>query len=130
MAFNKVDLFEKTKALWPAQIDLSVMVINGRHVKGGQILVELYNRLESSFDENDHWNQIAIWAFYQCIWPFSSDYSEDDASIVLLIEDVTFEKFDEKMRENLLGDDCWKDEREIYIGADEIGKSGKGTKWV
>ena len=99
MAFNKVDLFEKTKALWPAQIDLGGMVINGRHVKGGQILVELYNRLETSFDEDDHWNQIAIWAFHQSIWPFSSDYSEDDAARVLLIGDVTFEMFDEKVRE-------------------------------
>ncbi len=119
MTFNKVELFEKTKALWPAQIDLGGMVINGRYVKGGQILVELYDHLEASFDENDHWNQIAIWAFHQSI----PDY--DDEHLVISTDDITFEKFDGNMRKNLLGDDCWILERKVYFGTDEIGKSGE-----
>lgn len=124
MSLNKVELFKKVKGLWPSQIDLGGMTINGRFIKGGQILVELYESVESSFEENDHWNQIAIWAFHQSM----PDY--DDEHSIIYIDDITFESFDENMKQNLLGDDCWISEREIYFGLNEGDESGKGSENV
>ena len=123
MMLNKKELFEYMKSLWPTKINLNGMVINGKKTKGLQILNEIYNMHEESFDVNDHWNQLAMWAFHQALWKLSQEQLESKLSFAYP-GSVTFEAFDQHMQENLLGNDCWAVERKIYFEDAQSGSNG------
>jgi hypothetical protein len=108
MSINKLELFEHVRSLWPQQINLGGMIVNNKHITGLQILNELYYEIEASFDINDHWHQLAIWAFHQAIPEPTSGES------IIYPKSVKFEIFDQKMRENL-EDESWAKERAEYL---------------
>jgi hypothetical protein len=113
MSINKLELFEHVRSLWPQQINLGGMIVNNKHITGLQILNELYYEIEASFDINDHWHQLAIWAFHQALWVYSEGRLNTGESTVHTA-DITFEIFDQKMRENL-EDESWAKERAEYL---------------
>ena len=109
---NKAELFKRTQALWPKSVDLtqsSSGIIEG--VTLAQLLNELYYSIEGTIDENDHWMQIAIWAYYQAI-----PKKTLDELLIVSPWDVSFEDFDKMMFQNLNGDECWVKERKIWNG--------------
>lgn len=107
--FTKKDLFNRTKKLWPLEINLSGQSFDDRFVKGGQVLNEIYYRIESSLDENDDWMQISSWAFHQAL---SVTFRGESGGIS--IDEVSFELYERMMLENLNGDECWQAELKIY----------------
>lgn len=113
MSINKIELFESTKARWPTVINLDGMLFNGKQVRGMQILNELYSAIEASIDVNDHWHQLAIWAFHQALAPCAR-YKLNDGGEPVHPQAVAFEDFEQKMCDNLWGDDCWAEERKIW----------------
>lgn len=114
MTLNKQELFERTRMLWPEVIDLPSVSESGSRSDVAQLLHEIYRQNESKFDENDHWMQLAIWAYHQSI---SKAYVENDFKVYP--RDVDFSDFDQMMIQNLKGDECWEHERKIYLDSKE-----------
>jgi len=106
---SRRELFEKTKKLWPAEIDTSEHTIDGVLIKGGQIENEIYNKIESSLDKNNHWMQISCWSLHQAIIVPNSD-----VPVIIFMKDVSFDCYQQMMLQNLNGDECWKFEFDIY----------------
>ena len=113
---DKKDLFERTRAYWPEEIDLRLMVAKGKRVRGMQVLNELYVSIENSIDEQNHWHLLSTWAFHQSLWSLSKRRLSVGREKVRP-SDVSFEEFDQKIRDNL-ADDSWTEERRAYLESD------------
>lgn len=116
MTVNKKILFDKTRALWPKFIDKEVAL---EHSGSAQILNELRYKIEASISEDDHWMQISVWSYHQALWAYllqSVNSTKSNKEIAeLSLHDVEFDEFDRMMIQNLNGDDCWAEERKIYL---------------
>ncbi|WP_054114276.1 hypothetical protein [Marinagarivorans algicola] len=110
MTINKKKLFDKTQALWPKVLKQDTLLAQSSLA---QVLNDLYYRIEASISENDHWMQISIWAYYQAL-PKESNGEITDFSP----HDVDFDEFDRMMVQNLNGDECWAEERNIYLSSE------------
>lgn len=104
MMVNKSALFEVTKSLWPATIDLAKDP-NGSH--------DIYWALEKIVSSDDDWQQIALWSFYQALNEMEKRAA---ATGVLVISPhaILFAEFDRYVRSNLAGDECWAAEQEMW----------------
>jgi len=103
VAVDKLALFETTKALWPE----TVVVFEKPDATNC-----IYQANEKAFAEEDHWRQLALWAFHQ-----SLEFYEKRAlanGLPLYPHEVTFGEFDHWMRVSLNGDDSWLEERAAY----------------
>ncbi len=77
MLINKLELFESTQTRWPNIINLDVMLVNGKQVRGLQALNDLYSEIEESIDESNHWHQLSIWAYHQALWSIAESNFEN-----------------------------------------------------
>ncbi|WP_141235611.1 hypothetical protein [Pseudoalteromonas sp. NBT06-2] len=109
MTFTKKELFEKTRLLWPDSVDLNGQYFGEIFITGGEVLNEIYQKIESSLDKNDHWMQISCWSFHQAI-----EKPVGDSALISILNDVSYEVYEKMMLENLNGDECWQAELKIY----------------
>lgn len=114
MTLNKQELFERTRVLWPDVIDLVGVSESVSHSDVAQLLNEIYRQIESKIDEDDHWMQIAIWAYHQSISEVSVT-----RGFKVYPRHVDFLDFDRMMIQNLKGDECWEHEKRIYLDGKE-----------
>lgn len=112
MTLNKQELFERIRMLWPDVIDLGSESSSPSPVT--QLLNKIYRQIESKIDDDDHWMQIAIWAYYQSISEISVT-----KGFKVYPRNVDFLEFDRMMIQNLKGDECWEHERKIYLDGKE-----------
>jgi hypothetical protein len=109
MTIDKKDLFERTQALWPKVLEPDASL---KRSSLAQVLNKLYHEIEASVEEDDHWLQIAVWSYYQAL---STEFDRELTEFSL--HRVDFDDFDRMMLENLKGDKCWDEEREIYLSS-------------
>ena len=76
------------------------------------MLYDLYRDIEAAIDDADDWMELAIWAYHQSI----PKYGQIEGS-KLQPRSVGFKDFNRNMIENLMGDDCWVYERNVYLGS-------------
>jgi hypothetical protein len=104
MTVDKLALFEATKSLWPATIDLAKDP-GGPH--------DIYWALEKIVPPDDDWKQIAMWSFHQALGEMEKQASATGVSIISP-HAIRFADFDRRMRSNLAGDECWAAERVMW----------------
>jgi hypothetical protein len=104
MTVDKSALFEATKFLWPATIDISKDP-DGPH--------DIYWALERIIPPDDDWQQIAIWSFHQALNEMEKLASAAGVSVISP-HAIPFADFDRRMRSNLAGDECWAIELAIW----------------
>jgi long-subunit acyl-CoA synthetase (AMP-forming) len=112
MSLNKQELFERIRMLWPDVIELKSEGFSTTSVP--QLLNKIYRQIESEIDKDDHWTQIAIWAYYQSISEISVT-----KGFKVYPREVDFFEFDRMMIQNLKGDECWEHEKRIYLDGTE-----------
>jgi hypothetical protein len=113
---KRFDLLNDARLLWPPTLNLDDAVLNEGEVLAIPSLVAAYDAIEERIGEDNDWAQLGAWAFHQALW------SEAVAALragqrTISSGRVSFEAFDEKMRENL-NDPSWTEERGEYLGAD------------
>ncbi len=108
MAIDKTALFESTRALWPQTI-FTFDAQNSLH--------RIYEANEASYPVDDNWRQVAIWSFHQALAGLERNARAQGAATFSPSE-ISFEIFDEWIRSNLCGDDCWLAERAQWEAAD------------
>ena len=104
MTVNKHALFEATKSLWPATIDLAKDP-DGPH--------DIYWALEKMTPLDDDWKQIAMWSFHQALCEVEKQASAAGASVISP-HAIPFEDFDRCMRSNLAGHESWSMEQVVW----------------
>lgn len=102
MSFDKVALFNATKALWPASIDV---------LEDSDATNRIYWANEAAVPLDDEWRQLALWAFHQALLVFEREAVAN--GLPLRPQDVSFVEFDRWMRFNLK-EDCFTEERAEY----------------
>lgn len=115
MAIEKSKLYERTRRRWPS----AFRVIPAHGVPGFESepnLLEVYQAIEAGCQPageraaEDEWTGLANWSFHQALWGLAKEsVCERD----IRREEVTFEMFDTRMRDNL-SLDCWAAERGDY----------------
>ncbi|MDO9490497.1 MAG: hypothetical protein Q7J32_19170 [Sphingomonadaceae bacterium] len=116
MAIDKNRLFERARERWP--LVFRVMPVEGVPCfESKPCIAEVYRDIEASSQPEgegtpaDEWKALAHWSFHQALWALAQQVEwERD----LHRDEVTFEMFDEWIRSNLAGDDCWRAERQEY----------------
>ena len=108
--FSRKELFYKTMSMWPDSINLHVDDRDGKGGKRQQLLNEIYDRIESSLGQTDELTLLSSWAFHQAI-----SSTAVGVDVFFCAEKVPYELYEQKMFENLRGDDCWKFELDIYF---------------
>ena len=116
MAIEKWKLFDLARKRWP--LSIHVVPRDGTpNFEAEPGLVAIYEAVEASHQSTgdwtpqDEWQGLANWSFHQALWKLAErSASERD----IARDEVTFQMFDEEMRSNLWGDDCWIAERQEY----------------
>ncbi|WP_156360116.1 hypothetical protein [Sphingomonas sp. Leaf10] len=99
---DKVELFERVRILWPKRIE----------IEDSNALWRVYKCIEEFAPDDDHWLQLAAWAFHQALHAYADRVRSEDC-LTISPENVFFEEFDRRMRFNL-ADESWEMERKLY----------------
>ncbi len=110
-----IDLFQRIADEWPASVDIS----KPESSPGGGIwfpsLAKIWHEVEDSIDHTeDHWGNIACWAFYQAISSHASALHAQGFQL-LEVNSVPLEIFHDRVTKNL-NSDGWENERGAYRG--------------
>lgn len=100
MPIDRDSLFENAKALWPTKIDMS---------GDPDALNKIYWANEAAHRPDDHWQQLAMWAFHQAL----NEVAEVNGAAAILADTVAVSAFDRWMRSNL-AHESWADELAEY----------------
>ena len=113
MRFDKFALFHEVRMLWPEEVKAIKFSSDG-NPDFEDSFNEIYWRLESLYDANDDWHQLAIWSYHQAL-----DYYEKEAisksQHLVNARAVNFIEWDAMMKSNMENLDCWKDHLKIYM---------------
>ncbi|MFN3228299.1 MAG: hypothetical protein ACK41P_00425 [Asticcacaulis sp.] len=113
MKFDKITLFEKTKALWPEEVRTEELSEYGLP-EFGDLFNEIYWRLESSVDDADEWLKLSIWSYHQALGECKKTAIES-YSFVVNTRSVEFSRWDHFMLFNMEGEDLWSDYLKVYL---------------
>ena len=113
---KKSDLLNDARLFWPPTLNLDDAVLNDGEVLAIPSLVAVYDAIEERIGEDNDWAQLSAWAFHQALWSEAVAVLKAGRRTVSS-GCVSFEAFDEKMRENL-NDPSWAEERGEYLEAD------------
>ena len=102
MPFDKLALFNATKALWPASIDV---------LEDADATNRICWSNAAAVPKDDEWRQLALWAFHQALT--LHEKQSVAKGLPFRPHDVSFDEFDKWMRFNL-EEDCWAEERSEY----------------